>query len=183
MVQPHDFLIEWVAMRITLEPKTGFATWRNFYGRALEEWDLQFASRLLLELKRVQLDDVGLAYFRMGQAGLSLKQNDWKNAELKLRKADELFSKTNDFHGHSWVLMTLGNLYCDIGNWEKAIHYLQRAVDTFEKMNDHYGKAQALQNLGATFYAMSQWSQATDAYRESLNIFLDVGDSTSSAMS
>jgi len=40
-----------------------------------------------------------------------------------------------------------------------------------------------LVNLGAAYYAQANWAEATEAYRQSLDIFLEVGDGLSAAMS
>lgn len=177
------FVLEWLHLQLETDMSAGYEKWRNQIGRALEMWDIPFANQLLVGLKRLNLDGRGQAYLRMGQAGLLIKQHDWEKAQNKLKMADSLFSKTSDHVGHTWVLLTLGNLTGDFGNWDEAIDYLERAVALYKQAKDEYGRAQALQNLGAVYYAQSNWAKAAETYRECLDIFVNVGDSISAAMS
>lgn len=179
----NEYLVEWFSTCLdSREPKT-LHLWRQSLGKALENWNLGLARRLIMELCRHDLGVLGQAHVQMGRGGLLAKQHFLYDALDEMKKADSLFTKTNDLTGRCWVLLSLGNLYDDSGDWEQAAQVYQEAIALYQELGDQYGEAQALVNLGTALYNQSKWEEAADAFRKSLDIFVGVNDVSSAALS
>jgi tetratricopeptide (TPR) repeat protein len=181
--EADDYLVERLYTGLDSGEPKSLPLWRQSLGRALENWNLSLAQRLIMELRRHELGVLGQAHLRMGRGGLLAKQHYWNEALEELKKAESLFAETDDHVGRCWALLSLGNLYDDFGVWKQAAQVYQEVIALYQKMGDQYGEAQALVNLGTALYNQSNWKEAAEAFKRSLDIFVEVNDVSSAAMS
>ena len=106
-----EYLIERLYTGLASGEPVTLHLWRQSLGKALENWNLGLVQRRLMELRRHDLNVLGQAHLRMGRGGLLAKQHYWNDALEEMKKAENLFAKTDDHLGRCWTLLSLGNLY------------------------------------------------------------------------
>lgn len=179
----NEYLVERLYTGLDSGEPTTLSLWRQSLGKALENWNLGLAQRLIMELRRHEMDVLGQAHLRMGRGGLLAKQHLWNEALEEMKRADSLFAETDDHRGRCWALLSLGNLYDDFGDWKQAAQVYDEAITLYQEMEDQFGEAQALVNLGTALYNQSDWDKAAQAFKRSLDIFVEVNDISSAALS
>jgi tetratricopeptide (TPR) repeat protein len=99
-----------------------------------------------------------------------------KEAEVNLNKALEYCRKTKDKDNESLILMSMGNLYGDIGKWDKAIEYFQDSLLITEKVNNLRRKASVLKGIGLACLFKGDTSTGHSYLKKSLRICKEVSD-------
>ncbi|MBA7528790.1 hypothetical protein ES705_20980 [subsurface metagenome] len=93
-----------------------------------------------------------------------------KEAEINFTKALEYCRKIRDKDNESLILMSMGNLYGDMGKWDKAIEYLQNSLLITEKLNNLKRKARIVTNIGVTYLFKGDTPIGYASLKESLTI-------------
>lgn len=71
-----------------------------------------------------------------------------KEAEINLNKALKYCRKTKDKDNESLILMSMGNLYGDMGQWDRAIEYFKKGLLICEEIGNLRRKARIINNIG-----------------------------------
>ncbi len=71
-----------------------------------------------------------------------------KETEINLNKALEYCRKTKGKDNESLILMSMGNLYGDMGQWDRAIKYFKNSLLITKELNNLKRKARIINNIG-----------------------------------
>ena len=74
-----------------------------------------------------------------------------KEAEINLKNALKYCRKTRDKDNESLTLVSMGNLYGDMGQWDKALRYYKKSLLISEEINNLIRKARIITNIGVTY--------------------------------
>lgn len=99
-----------------------------------------------------------------------------KEAEINLIKALEYCRKVRDKDNESLILMSMGNLYGDIGKWDKAIEYFKDSLLISEEINNLRRKASVLKGIGLACLFKGDTSTGHSYLKKSLRICKEVSD-------
>lgn len=99
-----------------------------------------------------------------------------KEAEINLIKALEYCRKVRDKDNESLILMSMGNLYGDIGKWDKAIEYFKDSLLISEEINNLKRKASVLKGIGLACLFKGDTSTGHSYLKKSLRICKEVSD-------
>jgi predicted ATPase len=95
---------------------------------------------------------------------------DRKEAEINLNKALKYCRKTKDKDNESLILMSMGNLYGDMGRWDKAIEYFKKGLLISEEIDNLRRKARIINNIGVINLFKGNTSTGYVNLKESLNL-------------
>jgi tetratricopeptide (TPR) repeat protein len=126
------------------------------------------------ELEKEQLTQLSEIYNKLAFSQSVLGER--KEAEVNLNKALEYCRKTKDKDNESLILMSMGNLYGDIGKWDKAIEYFQDSLLITEKVNNLRRKASVLKGIGLACLFKGDTSTGHSYLKKSLRICKEVSD-------
>lgn len=93
-----------------------------------------------------------------------------KKSEISLTKALEYCKKTKDKDNESFVLMSMGNLYGDMGKWDKAIEYFQDSLLIGEEVNNLRRKARTIKSMGVVYLFKGDTERGYKYLKDSLKI-------------
>ena len=93
-----------------------------------------------------------------------------KEAEINLTKALEYCRKTKDKDNESLILMSMGNLYGDMGKWDKAIGYFQDSLLIGEEVNNLKRKARIIKSMGVVYLFKGDTERGYKYLKDSLKI-------------
>ncbi|MFH1209717.1 MAG: tetratricopeptide repeat protein, partial [archaeon] len=97
-----------------------------------------------------------------------------KEAEISLNKALEYCRKTQDKDNESLILVSMGNLYGDMGQWDKAIGYFKNSLLISEEINNLRRKASILKGIGLACLFKGDTSTGYSYLKESINICKEI---------
>jgi len=120
------------------------------------------------KLKKEQLTQLSEIYNKLAFSQSIIGER--KEAEINLNKALKYCRKIKDKDNESLILMSMGNLYGDMGQWDKAIEYLQNSLLITEKLNNLKRKARIITNIGVTYLFKGDMSTGYVTLNESLTI-------------
>jgi len=124
------------------------------------------------ELEREQLTQLSEIYNKLAfsQAVVGAR----KEAEINLDKALKYCRKIKDKDNESLILMSMGNLYGDMGKWDKAIEYFQNSLLIAEELNNLKRKARIIKNIGLVYLFKGDTSAGYSNLKESLKICKEI---------
>jgi len=99
---------------------------------------------------------------------------DRKEAEINLTKALKCGRETSDKDNESLILMSMGNLYGDMGQWDKAIEYFKNSLLVSEEINNLRRNASILKGLGLVYLFKGDTSTGYSYLKESINICKEI---------
>ncbi|GAH13189.1 unnamed protein product, partial [marine sediment metagenome] len=120
------------------------------------------------ELGKEQLTQLSEIYNKLAFSQATLGKR--KEAEINLNKALKYCRKTKDKDNESLILMSMGNLYGDMGRWDKAIEYFQNSLLITEELNNLKRRARIITNIGVTYLFKGDISTGYVTLKESLTI-------------
>lgn len=97
-----------------------------------------------------------------------------KEAENNLDKALKCCRKIKDKDNESLILMSMGNLYGDMGQWDKAIEYYKNSLLLSEGINNLRRNAGILKGLGLVYLFKGDTSTGYSYLKESINICKEI---------
>ena len=97
-----------------------------------------------------------------------------KEAEINLNKALEYCRKIKNKNNESLVLMSMGNLYGDMGQWDKAIEYFQNSLSITNRIGNLKRKASTLKGIGLACLFKGDTSTGYTYLKESLKICKEI---------
>jgi len=125
-----------------------------------------------MELKKEQLTQLSETYNKLAFSQSIIGER--KEAEINLTKALEYCRKIRDKNNESLILMSMGNLYGDMGQWDKAIEYFQDSLLISEEINNLRRKASILKGIGLTCLFKGDISTGYSYLKESINICKEI---------
>ena len=97
-----------------------------------------------------------------------------KEAEANLNKALKCCKKIGDKDNESLVLMSMGNLYGDMGKWDKAIEYFKNCLSITDRISNLKRKASILKGIGLACLFKGDTSTGYSYLKESINICKEI---------
>ena len=98
------------------------------------------------ELEKGQLTQLSKIYNKLAFSQSVVGER--KEAEINFTKALEYCRKIRDKDNESLILMSMGNLYGDMGKWDKAIEYFKNSLLITEGLSNLKRKARIINNIG-----------------------------------
>jgi len=126
----------------------------------------------LTELEKEQLTQLSEIYNKLAFSQSIIGER--KEAEINLTKALEYCRKIRDKDSESLILMSMGNLYGDMGQWDKAIEYFQDSLLISEEINNLRRKASILKGIGLACLFKGDTSTGYSYLKESINICKEI---------
>ena len=120
------------------------------------------------ELEKEQLTQLPEIYNKLAFSQSVVGER--KEAEVNLNKALECCRKTKDKDNESLLLMSLGNLYGDMGQWDKAIEYFKNCLSITNRIGNLKRKASILKGMGLAHLFKGDTSTGHSYLKESLKI-------------
>ena len=93
-----------------------------------------------------------------------------KEAEINLNKALKYCRKIKDKNNESLILMSMGNLYGDMGQWDESIEYLKKGLLISKEIDNLRRKARIINNIGVINLFKGDTSIGYVNLKESLTI-------------
>jgi len=97
-----------------------------------------------------------------------------KEAENNLNKALKYCRKNKDKDNESLILMSMGNLYGDMGQWDKAIEYFKGSLLISEEINNLRRNASILKGIGLACLFKGDTSSGYSYLKGSINICKEI---------
>lgn len=126
----------------------------------------------LTELAKEQMAQLSEIYNKLAFSQSIV--GDRKEAEINLTKALKCGRKTSDKDNESLILMSMGNLYGDMGQWDKAIEYFKNSLLVSEEINNLRRNASILKGLGLVYLFKGDTSTGYSYLKESINICKEI---------
>jgi len=120
------------------------------------------------ELKKEQLTQLSEIYSKLAFSQSIIGGR--KEAEINLNKALKYCRKIKDKNNESLILMSMGNLYGDMGKWDKAIEYLQNSLLITKKLNNLKRKARIIKSIGLAYLLKGKTEGGYKYLKDSLKI-------------
>ncbi|GAG85034.1 unnamed protein product, partial [marine sediment metagenome] len=124
------------------------------------------------ELEKEQLTQLSEIYNKLAFSQATLGKR--KEAEINLNKALKYCRKTKDKDNESLILMSMGNLYGDMGQWDKAIEYFQNCISITDRISNLKRKASILNGIGLACLFKGDTSTGYSYLKESINICKEI---------
>lgn len=113
------------------------------------------------------LNNIGLAYTRMGALGVAL--DHFQRALEELEAADDDLIR-------AYVVNNIGLTYRSLDNDPKALEHFRQSLGILEKSGDRRNIAHALSNIGLCLRTKGEMGPAMEHMRRSLAIRQEIGD-------
>lgn len=113
------------------------------------------------------LNNIGLAYTRMGALGAALDH---------FQRALEILAGDGDDQIRAYVINNIGLTYRSLDNHPRAMEHFQQSLDILERLGDRRSIAHALSNIGLCHRTLGDGRQAMEHMRRSLAIRQEIGD-------
>ena len=126
----------------------------------------------LTELKKEQLKQISEIYNKLAFSQSVVGAR--KEAKENLNKALECCRKIKDKDNESLILMSMGNLYGDMGKWDKAIEYFQNCLSITDKIDNLKRKASVLKGIGLACLFKGDTSIGYSYLKESIDICKEI---------
>jgi len=126
----------------------------------------------LTELEKEQLAQLSEIYNKLAFSQSIIGER--KEAEINLTKALEYCRKIRDKDNESLILMSMGNLYGDMGQWDKAIEYFKGSLLISEEINNLRRNASILKGIGLACLFKGDTSTGYSYLKESINICKEI---------
>jgi len=120
------------------------------------------------ELKKEQLKQISEIYNKLAFSQSVVGER--KKAENNLNKALKYCRKIKDKDNESLILMSMGNLYGDMGQWDKAIEYFQNSLLITEKIDNLKRKARIIKSIGLAYLFKGDTERGYKYLKDSLKI-------------
>lgn len=166
----------------TVQPSAAHAESLRFLGiiaamdsRPLEALELQ-KKALDLFLSLNNPFGASKTYSSIGQTCLQLER--YEEAELFLRKAEEICRTIGAEAERAMILGKLGSVFVRHGDFEKAISYQKQDLELSSRFGNYRALAFSLRNLGLSYKAMGDLSKAVGYLRDSRDRFAELEDDT-----
>ena len=112
------------------------------------------------------LDNLGVAYMDLGQAGKSLED---------FQKAERISGELGDIAAVGSSDIHIGNLYSELSQYPEALNYTKKALAAFKSVNSKVGISSALGSLGEIYCEAHKDSEGIDYYRQAAVIDEELG--------
>lgn len=113
------------------------------------------------------LNNIGLAYTRMGALGVALDH---------FQRALEALEAADDDLIRAYVVNNIGLTYRSLDNNPKALEHFRQSLEILEKSDDRRNVAHALSNIGLCLRTKGEMGPAMEHMRRSLAIRQEIGD-------
>ena len=120
------------------------------------------------ELEKEQLTQLSEIYNKLAfsQSVLGEREEAEVNSNIALKYCRKIKDKNNE----SLILMSMGNLYGDMGKWDEAIEYFQDSLLITEKINNLRRKARTIKSIGLAYLFKGDTKKGYKYLKDSLNI-------------
>ncbi len=125
-----------------------------------------------IKLKKEQLTQFPKIYNKLAFSQLTIGKR--KEAETNLNKALGCCLKIKDKDTESLILMSMGNLYGDMGKWDKAIGYFKKSLLISAEIDNLRRKARIINNIGLINLFKGDTTTGYSFLKESINICLEI---------
>lgn len=166
----------------SLAPSVSHAESYRFLGilaaldsRPLEALQLQKRALNLYETLRSPFG-TAKTYSSIGQTCLQLER--FEEAELFLRRAEEICRSIGAEAERAMILGKLGSVFVKHGDFEKAISYQTQDLELSSRFGNYRALAFSLRNLGLSYKAMGDLERAVGYLRDSRDRFAELEDHT-----
>ena len=118
------------------------------------------------------------------EAHLTYIQGDYPLVEKRLEESLSIYRELGSAgkQGAATVLITLGDMYTEIGEYDLAAKLIREALGIMRELNDIKGISRALWQLGACFIRPGDYQQATKYLEEALPILRQIGDNANTTI-
>lgn len=113
------------------------------------------------------LNNIGLAYTRMGALGVALEH---------FQRALESLAGSDDEMIRAYVINNIGLTFRSLDDNEKALEHFQRSLEILENAGDSRNVAHALSNIGLCLRTRGDREGAMERLKKSLAIRQQIGD-------
>ncbi len=113
------------------------------------------------------LNNIGLAYTRMGALGVALEH---------FQRALEILAGSDDEMIRAYVINNIGLTFRSLDDNEKALEHFQRSLEILERVGDSRNVAHALSNIALCMKTLGDRQGAMEHLKESLAIRQQIGD-------
>lgn len=120
------------------------------------------------ELEKEQLTQLSEIYNKLAFSQSVVGER--KVAEINFTKALEYSRKIRDKDNESLILMSMGNLYGDMGKWDKSIEYFQNSLLITEELNNLKRKARTIKSIGLAYLFKGDTERGYKYLKDSLKI-------------
>lgn len=134
----------------------------------------------LTELEKEQLTQLSEIYNKLAFSQSIIGER--KEAEINLTKTLKYCRKTKDKENESLILMSMGNLYGDMGQWDKAIEYFKGSLLISEEINNLRRKARIIKSIGLAYLFKGDTERGYEYLKDSLKICEEIKVESLSAM-
>jgi predicted ATPase/DNA-binding CsgD family transcriptional regulator len=112
------------------------------------------------------------------ESHLAFLQGDYPLVEENLEESLSIYRELgNDgSHGTATALITLGDMYTEVGEYEKAAELMKEGLEIMRELDDKKGIGRALWQLGACLVRPGDYEQARQYFEEGLPILREIGD-------
>lgn len=112
------------------------------------------------------------------EAHLAYLQGDYPLVQERLEESLGIYRElgADCKRGVATVLITLGDMYTEIGEYDSAAKLMREALEIMRELNDKKGIGRALWQLGACFVRPGDYEQATQYFEEALPILRQIGE-------
>ncbi|RLC36597.1 MAG: hypothetical protein DRH33_06730, partial [Candidatus Nealsonbacteria bacterium] len=124
------------------------------------------------EVEKKQLTQLAEIYNKLAFSQSIIGER--KEAEINLAKALEYCREIKDKDNESLILMSMGNLYGDMGQWDKAIEYFQNSLLNSDKVNNLRRKARAIKSIGLAYLFKGDTERGYKYLKDSLKICKEI---------
>jgi tetratricopeptide (TPR) repeat protein len=126
----------------------------------------------ITKLEKEQLTQFSKIYNKLAFSQLTVGKR--KEAETNSNKSLKYCIKIKDKDTESLVLMSMGNLYGDMGKWDKAIEYSKNSLLITKGLNNLKRKARIINNIGLINLFKGDTSTGYSYLKESMNICKEI---------
>ncbi|HCL89722.1 MAG TPA: hypothetical protein DHW70_00110, partial [Candidatus Atribacteria bacterium] len=124
------------------------------------------------EVEKEQLTQLAEAYNKLAFSQSIIGER--KEAEINLSKALGYCREIKDKDNESLILMSMGNLYGDMGRWDKAIEYFKNSLLIGEELNNLNRKARTIKSIGLAYLFKGDTEKGYKYLKDSLKICKEI---------
>ena len=122
----------------------------------------------LTKFKKEQLTQLSGIYNKLAFSQSIIGER--KEAEINLNKALKYCRKIKDKDNESLILMSMGNLYGDMGQWDEAIEYFKNSLLISEEINNLRREARTIKSIGLAYLFKGDTERGYKYLKDSLKI-------------
>ncbi|MBY8982150.1 MAG: tetratricopeptide repeat protein, partial [Candidatus Lokiarchaeota archaeon] len=125
-----------------------------------------------MELEKEQMTQLSEIYNKLAFSQSTVGKR--KEAESNLNKALKHCRKIKDKDNESLILMSMGNLYGDMGQWDEAIEYFKGSLLISEEIKNLRRNASILKGIGLIYLFKGDTSAGYSYLQKSINICKEI---------